>query len=381
MQVLDRAAALERAGERVVHFEVGEPDFTTAEPIVRAGETALEEGFTRYTPAAGLPELREAIAGHYATLGVTVTPERILVTAGASGGLTLLAALLLNPGDELLVTDPGYPCNEVFVRVVGGVPVPLIVRAADRYQPTAASVAAAWGPTTRGVLLASPANPTGTMLAREGLAEVAETVRARDGVVILDEIYQGLVPQPPYATGLAVADDLIVLNSFSKFFGMTGWRLGWIVLPETLTDGAERLAQNLFICPSAPAQRAALAAFGDDALAVHRERAGVFARRGALLSEGLTRLGFSIPVVPDGAFYLYVDVSHTGLASDVFCHRLLEEFHVAATPGHDFGRQTPERFVRFAYTTSEDNLRLGLERIEQALTAWGVSPPAAAAGR
>ncbi len=372
MEVLERAAYHEALGRRVVHLEVGEPDFETAAPIVAAGQQALREGKTKYTPATGIPELRRAIVGHYKKMGVTVNEEQIVVTSGASGGLTLLAALLLNPGDELLITDPGYPCNEVFTRLAGGVPVTMAVNANQKFQPTAAGVEMHWQQRTKGVLLASPANPTGTMLAADTLEEIARSVRQRGGFFILDEIYQGLTIEAPYQTGLQISQDLYVLNSFSKFFGMTGWRLGWLVVPQPAIEAITKLAQNLFISPSTPAQYAALAAFTPAAMAIHDARAATFVARAELLAQGLLKLGFSIPVRPEGAFYLYVDVSHTGLAARDFCWRLLDEFQVATTPGEDFGQHMHERFVRFAYTTDEASIQVGLQRIEQALQAWGV---------
>jgi aspartate/methionine/tyrosine aminotransferase len=373
MEVLDRAAYHESQGLKVVHFEVGEPDFDTAAPIVEAGQQALQQGKTKYTSATGIPELRQAIVRHYQQQGITIDARRVIVTSGASGGLTLLAALLLNPGDEMLITDPGYPCNEVFTRLVGGVPVTLPVKANQHFQPRAEDIAAAWSVNTAGILLASPANPTGTMLSAAALSAIGALVEQKRGFFILDEIYQGLVIDAPYSTGLAVRDDLYVLNSFSKFFGMTGWRLGWLVVPEHAVDAVTKLAQNLFISPSTPAQYAALAAFSDEAMAVHQQRAGIFAQRGQMLSAGLNAMGFSIPVHPDGAFYLYVDVSHTGMSGRDFCARLLDEYQVAVTPGEDFGEHQHERFVRFAYTTDESSIELGLQRIGNALQAWGVA--------
>jgi aspartate/methionine/tyrosine aminotransferase len=372
MEVLNRAAHHESQGLRVVHFEVGEPDFATAEPIVEAGQRALAQGRTKYTAAGGIPELREAIARHYAQMGVQIDAERVLVTAGASGGLTLLAGLLLDPGDELLITDPGYPCNEVFAQLVGGVPKTIPLEASRRFQPDVADIEAAWSAQTKGALLASPANPTGTMLPRETLADIAAYARRRDGFLILDEIYQGLTTVAEYETGLQVADDLYVLNSFSKFFGMTGWRLGWVVVPDSAIESITKLAQNLFISPSTPAQYAALAGFSDAAMAVHRQRAEIFVRRAKLLITGLTELGFRIPVHPDGAFYLFVDISHTGMSAQDFTWRLLDEFQVAVTPGADFGMHY-KNFVRFAYTTDEESIALGLERITTALQAWGIT--------
>ena len=306
-------------------------------------------------------------------MGVAVSPNRIMVTSGASGGLTLLAGLLLDPSDRLLITDPGYPCNEVFARLVGAIPKPMAVSAEHRFQPTLASFQAAWCEQTRGALLASPSNPTGTMLSAQDLGDMAAFAQSRQGFLILDEIYQGLHHnEPEYVSGLAVTDDIYVLNSFSKFFGMTGWRLGWVVVPEHAIEPITSLAQNLFISPSAPAQYAALAAFDDDAMTVHKARQQAFVSRARLLSRGLEALGFKIPVAPDGAFYLYVDISHTGMNSTDFCWRLIDEYQVAVTPGADFGTHQAGSHVRFAYTTDEQSIALGLERIGQALRAWGV---------
>ncbi len=370
MEVVRRAAEFEAQGTRVVHFEVGEPDFATAEPIVEAGRQALLDGRTKYTEATGIIALREAISGHYARLGISVEPHRIIVTSGASGGLTLLAALLLNPGDELLITDPGYPCNEVFAQLAGALPKPIAVEAENLFQPTLESVESHWSTATRGVLFASPANPTGTMLPAHTLQEIAAFIAAKNGFFILDEIYQGLTPDGAYRSGLTLADDLFVLNSFSKFFGMTGWRLGWLVVPEEAVEGVTKLAQNLFIAPSTPAQYAALAAFSEAAMKVHHDRAKQFMQRAKMLAQGLQQLGFKIPVQPQGAFYLYVDVSNTGLPAIEFCHRLLEEFQVAVTPGEDFGANSDQAFVRFAFTTDEASIALGLQRLQSALQRW-----------
>ncbi|MCR9261938.1 MAG: aminotransferase class I/II-fold pyridoxal phosphate-dependent enzyme [Pseudomonadaceae bacterium] len=371
MEVVRRAAEFEAQGTRVVHFEVGEPDFVTAQPIIEAGRQALLDGRTKYTEATGIVALREAISGHYAQLGIAIAPHRIIVTSGASGGLTLLAGLLLNPGDELLITDPGYPCNEVFAQLAGAVPKAIAVEAEKLFQPTLEAVESHWSAATRGVLFASPANPTGTMLPAQTLQQIAAFVAAENGFFILDEIYQGLTPEAAYRSGLALADDLFVLNSFSKFFGMTGWRLGWLVVPEAAVEGVTKLAQNLFIAPSTPAQYAALAAFSPAAMKVHRDRAEQFKRRATMLAHGLQQLGFKIPVQPQGAFYLYVDVSSTGLPAIEFCHRLLEEFQVAVTPGEDFGVNADQAFVRFAFTTDEASIALGLQKLQSALQRWG----------
>jgi aspartate/methionine/tyrosine aminotransferase len=377
MQLMERAKALEAQGHKVVHFEVGEPDFDTAAPIIAAGQEALASGRTKYTQALGTPELRERIGRYYReTAGVEVDPERIVVTSGASGGLLLLAGLLLDPGDELLMPDPGYPCNEVFAGLVNALPVRINVDAADGFQITPEALAGAWTSRTRGLLLGSPANPTGALASRDRLGALVEGVRSKAGHFLLDEIYQGLIygegdEQPEYRTGLSISQEIFVLNSFSKYFGMTGWRLGWMVVPEEYLDGVRRLAQNLFISPSSIAQHAALAAFDPAAMEIHESRRRRFAHRRDRLSAGLRSLGLTIPVDPNGAFYLYVDVSATGMDSETFCWRLIDEYQVAVTPGIDFGEHLAERYVRFAYTTGDDDIDLGLTRIGAALTAWG----------
>ncbi len=373
MELVERAKLLESAGHRVVHFEVGEPDFPTAAPIVAAGKRALDAGKTKYTQSLGIPELRTKIATYYGErLGVELPEQRVIVTSGASAGLLLLSALLLNPDEELLMADPGYPCNEVFVRLVNGVAVRIPVTSNQNFQLAPRDVIGRWSQRTRGVLIASPANPTGTVMSRETLLELVSAVHERDGFVILDEIYQGLVYDDSidYRTGLELNDGVLVLNSFSKYFGMTGWRLGWMVVPEDAVDGLTRLAQNLYISPSSVAQYAALAAFDSAAMDIHEARRDVFETRKNLLQDGLEKLGFKIPVKPSGAFYLYVDVSHTALDSYDFCWRLIDEYQVATTPGIDFGDHDAGRYVRFAYTTDQDSINLGLERLAEALGAW-----------
>lgn len=374
MELMDRAEQLEADGLRVVHFEVGEPDFATAPPIVAAGRKALSAGHTKYTHALGIRELREAIARDYRErLGIEVQSSRIAVTSGASGGLLLLSALLLDPGASLLIGDPGYPCNEAFTHVVGGSPHRIALRPEVGYVPSVGDLSHAWRDDTQGILLASPANPTGAVIDKRRLDALAAFVRDRNAFFILDEIYQGLMygDEPRAWTGLAVDDGFYVLNSFSKYFGMTGWRLGWIVVPQSDMEPVERLAQNLFISPSSIAQQAALAAFAPQAMQIHEERRQCFdARRGKLLA-GLEDLGFAVPAKPAGAFYLYVDVSSTGMDSHDFCRRLIDEFQVAVTPGIDFGTNSAERFVRFAYTTDDESIDLGIERLGRARAAWG----------
>lgn len=374
VEVLERARALARQGHDVIHLEVGEPDFDTPAEVVKAGRAALAQGHTRYTESLGTPELRAAIAAHYQSMGADVAPERVVVTNGASGALTLAAALLLDPDSELLLPDPGYPCNEVFARLVGARPVPLPTRPEEGYQPRLEQVRAAWTPQTRALLLASPNNPTGAVLDPSALQAVLKCVDRLGGVVLLDEIYQGLVfrGNTSHWTGLTLSDRVIVINSFSKYFCMTGWRLGWLVLPSELLPAAAALAQNLFIAPSAPAQQAALAAFSPAVLAQCEARRDAFAERRAVLLAGLRRLGFGIPVEPEGAFYVFADLRplglpHTGLE---FAQQLLEEAQVAVTPGIDFGANETSHAVRFAYTDTVPRLQAALDRMEAAIDRW-----------
>lgn len=367
MELLERAGQLEAEGYDVLHMEVGEPDFPVAAPILAAGRQALVDARTRYTSATGLPELRRAIAGYYEGMGVPVDPERIVVTSGASGGLMLLTAALLDPGDRLLVTDPGYPCNDVFAKAVGADVIRVPVTARSAFQPAWSDLETAWTDSVRGVLLASPANPTGSMIPRAGLLAICERLPA-DAFLIVDEIYQGLVgPRPQYRTALEVSSRPIILQSFSKYFGMTGWRLGWVVIPDELVDGVRRLAQNLYICPPTVSQHAAMAAFTPEAMAEHERRRWIFRERIERLAEGLKRAGLDVPVMPDGAFYLYADVTSTGLPASEFSRRLLEEFHIAATPGLDFGEYQNERFIRFACTVDVGVINEVLQRIAAAV--------------
>ena len=367
MALLARAKTLEAAGRSIIHMEVGEPDFPTAAPIVAAGQRALAEGRTRYTAAAGLPELRQAISGHYREqYGVEVPARRVLVTPGASGALQLATAVLVDPGDRVLLADPGYPCNRHFVRLVEGEAVGVPVGPETGYQLNAALVEQHWDERTVAVLLASPANPTGTVIAPGELAAIVAAVEARGGWVIMDEIYHGLTYGAPVQTALAYSARVLVVNSFSKYYGMTGWRLGWLVAPDGLVGAAEKLAQNLFLAASTPAQYAALAAFEPEARAIFEERRREFQARRDFLLPALRELGFEIPVTPDGAFYLYAACDRFTDDSYEFAQRLLEETGVAITPGVDFGHHLPRRHVRFAYTNAIPQLAEGVERLRQA---------------
>ncbi|MFP5463501.1 MAG: pyridoxal phosphate-dependent aminotransferase [Gammaproteobacteria bacterium] len=364
MEVMGHAQAAAAAGRDIVHMEVGEPDFATAEPIVEAGIRALRDGHTHYTLALGLPALREAIADFYRRRhGVAVEPRQVVVTVGASGALQLALWALIGPGDEVLLTDPGYPCNRHFVRLAGGVPVELPVGPDTGWQPTTAQIEAALTPRTRAVLLASPANPTGAVIDRDELGRIAALLRERGVALIADEIYHGLVYGADTRTALACDAEAIVVNSFSKYFGMTGWRLGWAVLPDALLRPVEKLAQNLFIAPPTPAQHAALAAFEPATLALLDQRRDEFRARRDLLLPALRGFGFDIPVTPQGAFYIYAGCGRFADDSSAFCLRLLDEAGVAATPGLDFGPHTARTHLRFAYTTSRERLGEAIDRL------------------
>ena len=364
MEVLSRAQALEAAGRRVIHMEIGEPDFTAPEPVVEAGMCALREGSTAYTPALGLPALREAIAAHYASrYGVAVPAARIAVTAGASGALLLVLALYLDPGDEILVPDPGYPGYRQFIRAFEGVPRAIAVGAESTFQPTLESVRRAWGPNTRGLLVGSPSNPSGTLLPREELRRIAHFLADRGGVLIVDEIYQGLVYGEAPSTALDLPGEVVLVNSFSKYFCMTGWRLGWTVLPAASTREFENIAQHLFICASSAAQHAALAAFGQPALEILEGRRREFERRRDFIVPELRRAGLAVPCMPNGAFYVYADCSRFDRDAKRFALGLLDRGGVAATPGADFGANQTQHFLRFAYTRGMDDLEEGARRI------------------
>ena len=368
VELFTKARGLEAQGRSIIHMEVGEPDFPTPEPILAAGRRALDEGKVHYTPALGIPALREAISQWYATrYHITVPPERIVVTAGGSGALLLALGVLLSPGDEVLMGDPTYPCNRHFVRALEGRAKLIATDASSAYQLTAAMVEAHWSAKTTGVMIASPSNPTGTMVSDIEMQAITDVVHEREGRLIVDEIYHGLTYGLDASTALAISDEIFVLNSFSKYFQMTGWRIGWLVVPQAYVREVEKLAQNLFICPPYLAQHAALAAFRPETLAITEARRAEFQRRRDFLLPALTQLGFAVPVTPVGAFYLYVDCSRFSRDSFAFARDLLYQAGVALTPGRDFGLNAPERHLRITYTTSLANLHEGVERIQQFL--------------
>ena len=366
MELLARGKALEAEGRDIIHMEVGEPDFPTPAPIIAAAQEHIASGRVFYTSALGLPELRQAIADFYlARYDAHVSASRIVVTAGASGALLLALACLAEPGSEWLLTDPGYPCNSNFVRSFEGVPVCIPVGAENRFQPTLTQIEQHWTEHTAGALFASPANPTGTLLDDADLANIAGYVRQKGGQLIVDEIYHGLTYERDPSTALKFGDDIFVVQSFSKYFNMTGWRLGWLVVPERFSRDIEKLAQNLFIAPSTPAQYAALAAFQPETISILENRRVEFRKRRDFLVPELENLGFKISARPEGAFYVYADCSALTSDSNAFAHDLLNRVGVAITPGLDFGTQSPETHLRFAYTTGIHRLEEAVERIRR----------------
>jgi aspartate/methionine/tyrosine aminotransferase len=364
-------------GEPMLFLNIGEPDFTAPPPVLRAAQACLDAGRTQYTDATGLPALRQAIAGWYGTHfgldgGRGLDPARVVVTAGASAALQLACLALFEAGDEVLMPDPSYPCNRHFVAAVGATPRLLPAGPEARFQLTAADVAAAWTPATRGVLLASPGNPTGTSIAPQEMQAIAEVARARGGVLLADEIYLGLSYDARYGqTALALPDGLgegvVAINSFSKYFSMTGWRLGWLVLPPQLVPAIEKLAQNLYICPSTLAQRAALACFEAESLAAYEARRAEFRRRRDFIVPALDALGLHVPVPPDGAFYAWADVSRHASSSWDFAFHLMETAHVALTPGRDFGPAWAERYLRLSFASSLPQLQTAVQRLQRVL--------------
>ena len=372
MEVLKKGRELEREGRRVIHFEVGEPEFPAPLAIVKAGKQALDDGHTGYSEALGIPELRIAIADDYQSrFGINVDPSRVAVTTGASGALNLLFSVLLNPGDRVLMPDPGYPCNEALVRLVGGEPIRMPVDERTGFQPTAKIVNEYWTANTVGVVLATPSNPTGAMIQKAQLTAINEFVAEQRGFVMVDEIYQGLVYEPDVTevatSSLGIEPNLIVVNSFSKYFGMTGWRLVWCVVPDGLIEALERAAQNLYIAPPTVAQYAALAAYSSEGFRELEERRVLLKQRRDLMHRGLIDAGLEIPLMPRGAIYRYANISSLGTDAETFSARLIDDYQVGVTPGTDFGSYLARDHVRFAFTADEQHIREGTEKISHAV--------------
>src|SRR5215475_6767173 len=350
-------------------MEIGQSDFPAPQPVVEAAIAALGREPMGYTDALGIRALRERIAQFYADRhGVAVSPDRIVVTAGASGAFLIALGALIDPGDEVLMPDPCYPCNRHFVRMFEGIARTLPVEASGHYQLSAADVRRAWGARSQGVALATPSNPTGTTVQVDSLREILMEVDRRRGFALVDEIYHGLCYDgPSRPTALGLSDNLFVVNSFSKYFCMTGWRLGWLVAPADHVRDLERLAQNAFICVSAPAQHAALAAFRPETMEILEARRAEFQRRRDFLVPALRSLGFSVPLMPEGAFYVYAGCERFAADSEAFAWRVLEEASVAITPGIDFGAHRARSHVRFAYTRSFADIEEGVERLARLL--------------
>lgn len=368
MEVQRRTLELERQGIHVVHMEIGQPDFRPPKAILTAGAEAVLNRPLGYSDALGIPELREAISGYYAArLGIAVPKERIAITSGASGGLLLTLAALVNPGDEVLMADPSYPCYRHFVSLLGGTPICIPTTDRNAYQLTAADIKERWSDRTRGVVVASPSNPTGTIIEPSELKAIAEWISDQGGYLIVDEIYQELVYEGAKRSALSEGMDVFVINSFSKYFCMTGWRLGWAVIPEQFMPLIEKLAQNIAICASVPAQYAALAGFSSESLEILDAHCHEYRRRRDFVIPRLRSMGFDIPITPSGAFYVYAGCQQFSRDSARFAQDVLERAAVALTPGSDFGNFRAEQFVRIAYTRSMEELDLGLSRLEKFL--------------
>lgn len=366
MDLLKRAKELDAAGCDVVHMEAGEPDFTTAQPIAEAAKQAIDSAAIQYTPAAGIPELREAISHWYQSkYGLDIAPERVIVTTGASSALLMIFALLTDAGQAFMMADPGYPCNRQFLRFLEARAQLIPVTSEDNFQLTSELVEGNWQENTAGVLLASPANPTGTVVPEQQLRAISEQVKLSGGSLIVDELYHGLTYEQDVPSILEIDSSAFVVNSFSKFFGMTGWRLGWLVAPEEAVPELEKLAQNLMISPHTVSQYAALAAFKPETLEILEQRKEQFRLRRDLLVDGLRSLDFELPITPEGAFYVYAGAQHLTDDTYDFCWKLLEEDYIATTPGKDFGQYRSNEFIRFSYTTGIERIQVALDRLQK----------------
>lgn len=366
MAILGRAKEIQAQGVDVIHLEVGEPDFVASEAVKKAGVGAIEQGLTGYTSATGLPQLKQKIARHYLNkYQVEVNPNRIIVTPGASGALQLLASLMVDAGKNVLMPDPCYPCNRHFLIQVGAKANLIATQPQHNFEIPIEDIKTHWNDQSAGLWLASPANPTGAVLSKNYLQAALDEVNQLGGHLMVDEIYQGLVYQGEDFTALSLSDDIFVINSFSKYFAMTGWRLGWVVVPEWAIEGATKLAQNFFISAPTVSQYAALDAFSDTSMQEFERRRGELDLRRQLLLTGLNEMGLTPAVPAQGAFYIYVDVSSiTDNAMD-WCLALLEAEGVALTPGADFGVEEAHKYVRFAYTCDLDRLKEALARIKR----------------
>lgn len=369
MELMKQAYVMEQQGRTdIIHLSIGQPDFTAPQVVIDAAVSALASGRLQYTPAVGIPALREAISQHYMrTYGVTIPASRIIVTAGASGALLLACAVLVNNGDEVLMPDPCYPCNRNIVAAFDGKIQSVPCGPEHRFQLSADLVRQHWTQASKGVCVASPSNPTGTSIDPVEMSKIIAAVKEKGGFIIVDEIYQGLTYDAAPFTVLSLDSEIVVVNSFSKYFAMTGWRLGWMVVPETMVPQIEKLQQNLFICPSAIAQHAALACFTNQAMDIFEQRKAEFKRRRDYIVPALRGLGFEVPVTPDGAFYVYADCSRLSDDADQFTKDLLHHAGIVIVPGLDFGPSMARQYVRISYATSIENLQEAVKRIRDFL--------------
>jgi aspartate/methionine/tyrosine aminotransferase len=365
MELAKMAAELEKQGRHIIHMGIGEPDFTAPPAVLEAAARAMADGRLQYTSAVGIPALRTAISDHYRRVyGLDIAPSRIIVTAGASAALLLACAALVEKSAEVLMPDPSYPCNRHFVAAFDGKAKMIPSGPAERFQLSEAMVRAHWGDATKGVLLASPSNPTGTSITHDELARIVGAVREKRGFAIVDEIYQGLSYDTAPFSALSLGEDVVVINSFSKYFNMTGWRLGWLVVPEAMVLQIEKLAQNLFICASSIAQHAGVACFAPESIAIYEQRKAEFKRRRDYIVPALQDLGFKVPVTPDGAFYVYADCSALSDDADRLTIEMLNEAGVVLVPGLDFGPATSHTHIRVSYATSMENLQEAVRRLK-----------------
>lgn len=364
MDLLARARQLEAQGQSIVHMEIGEPDFATPDTIIEAGQQALKDKYIHYTPATGIDELKQKISDYYqARFNIHVPSRRIIITPGASGALHLSLGVLLNPGDQVLMADPGYPCNRHFVRLLEAEAKTIAVTSDSAYQLTSDHISQYWTNRTVAAMVASPSNPTGTLINKPRMIDLIDRVHQNNGCLLVDEIYQGLVYAGDEYTALSLTEQAFVINSFSKFFGMTGWRLGWVVVPDAYVDAVDRLAQNVFLAPHTLSQYAALAAFSDATMKILNQRRQEYQDRRDFLLPQLRKLGFQIPIDPQGAFYIYADASRFTNDSYNFVHQLLESAGVAVTPGIDFGQYRASQHIRLAYTRPIEVLDEGVKRM------------------
>lgn len=362
MQLLERARVLEGEGRKIIHMEIGEPDFLTPAPVIAAAHAALEKGDNFYTPSTGEPALQKALAAFYRhEYGLNISPERFLITPGTSGAFSLIYAALLDPGESVLLPDPGYPCQRNFIKLAGGVPINVPVGPTTKYHLSKDLVEKNWRDDSRAAVVISPGNPTGTLIDESELKSIAETCRDKSGYLISDEIYHGLTYGRSAACALQFHDEAIVVNGFSKRWAMTGWRIGWMIVPDELIDPCRRVMQNIFIAAPTLSQRAAVTALkaSDETESMRR----AYDERRLYLLNKLPKLGFEITVEPQGAFYIYANVEKITDDSRAFCWDLLEKAGVALTPGEDFGAYKSERHLRFSYATSLENIREGVQRI------------------